>query len=102
MEKTFLTPAFGLVTIPVSFMAPQETPRGIVQIVHGMCEHKERYFPLMDFLAANGYAAVCHDHIGHGDGYAAHAHAKQQAYDACCRKYSDFQSAPHAAASNAP
>ena len=66
MEKTFLTPAFGLVTIPVSFMAPQETPRGIVQIVHGMCEHKERYFPLMEFLAANGYAAVCHDHIGHG------------------------------------
>ena len=56
MEKTFLTPAFGLVTIPVSFMAPQETPRGIVQIVHGMCEHKERYFPLMEFLAANGYA----------------------------------------------
>jgi len=70
MEKTFLTPAFGLVTIPVSFMAPQETPRGIVQIVHGMCEHKERYFPLMEFLAANGYAAVCHDHIGHGEAVA--------------------------------
>ena len=23
------------------------TPKGIVQIVHGMCEHKERYIPFM-------------------------------------------------------
>lgn len=48
-----------------------ETPegvqqKGIVQIVHGMCEHKERYIPFMEFLAANGYVAVCHDHRGHG------------------------------------
>ena len=41
-------------------------PKGIVQIVHGMCEHKERYIPLMEFLMENGYAVVCHDHRGHG------------------------------------
>ena len=23
-------------------------PRGIIQIVHGMCEHKERYIPFME------------------------------------------------------
>ena len=46
--------------------APETEPKGIVQIAHGMCEHKERYIPLMEFLCANGYAVVCHDHRGHG------------------------------------
>lgn len=41
-------------------------PRGIVQLVHGMCEHKERYIPLMDFLSSNGLVCVIHDHRGHG------------------------------------
>lgn len=44
-----------------------ESPKGIVQIVHGMCEHKERYIPFMEFLAANGYCSICHDHRGHGE-----------------------------------
>lgn len=38
------------------------TLSGIVQISHGMCEHKERYLPFMEFLAARGYGAVIHDH----------------------------------------
>jgi len=41
-------------------------PKAVVQLVHGMCEHKERYEPLMNFLASNGYACVIHDHRGHG------------------------------------
>lgn len=40
--------------------------RGIVQLVHGMCEHKERYIPFMKFLSENGYICVIHDHRGHG------------------------------------
>jgi alpha-beta hydrolase superfamily lysophospholipase len=46
--------------------APAATPKAVVQMVHGMCEHKERYEPLMEYLAANGYACVMHDHRGHG------------------------------------
>lgn len=46
---------------------PQSAPKGIVQLVHGMCEHKERYFDFMDFLAASGYVTVIHDHRGHGE-----------------------------------
>ena len=46
--------------------APDATPRGLVQLVHGMCEHKERYIPLMDFLTGHGYVCVIHDHRGHG------------------------------------
>ena len=41
--------------------------KGIVQIAHGMCEHKERYVDFMKFLAGNGYITVIHDHRGHGE-----------------------------------
>ncbi len=46
---------------------PTAQARGVVQITHGMCEYKERYEPFMDFLAQNGYIAVCYDQRGHGD-----------------------------------
>lgn len=45
---------------------PEGEPRGVVQIVHGMCEHKERYIAFMDYLAGHGFACVIHDHRGHG------------------------------------
>lgn len=41
-------------------------PIGIVQLVHGMCDHKERYLPFVEFLASHGYVCVIHDHRGHG------------------------------------
>jgi len=44
-----------------------QEPKAIVQIAHGMCEHKERYIPFMEFLAANGYTCICNDHRGHGE-----------------------------------
>ena len=43
-----------------------DKPSAVVQLVHGMCEHKERYYPLMEFLASRGFACVIHDHRGHG------------------------------------
>ncbi|NLF28042.1 MAG: alpha/beta hydrolase [Clostridiales bacterium] len=48
-------------------MSPDGEIRAVVQIAHGMCEHKERYIPFMEFLAENGYASVIHDHRGHGE-----------------------------------
>lgn len=42
------------------------TPAGIVQLVHGMCEYKERYIPFMEYLSENGFVSVIHDHRGHG------------------------------------
>lgn len=38
----------------------------VVQISHGMCEHKERYLEFMRFLAQHGIASIIHDHRGHG------------------------------------
>ena len=40
--------------------------KGIVQISHGMTEHKERYLDFMRYLSEHGYASVIHDHRGHG------------------------------------
>lgn len=45
----------------------EREPRGIVQIVHGMCEYKERYEPFIEFLTSNGYIVFAHDHRGHGN-----------------------------------
>ena len=42
-----------------------QSPKGIVQICHGMAEHKERYEPFMQMLCNNGYISVIHDHRGH-------------------------------------
>lgn len=44
-----------------------EKPKAIIQILHGMCEYKERYEDFMRFFAERGYIVVCHDHRGHGD-----------------------------------
>ena len=41
-------------------------PRAVLQIAHGMAEHKERYFDFMEYLAARGIASFAMDHRGHG------------------------------------
>ncbi len=46
---------------------PQGEIKGIVHLVHGMCEHKERYQHVLDFLNEHGYAAVIFDMRGHGE-----------------------------------
>lgn len=43
-----------------------EKGKAILQISHGMCEHKERYIPFMEYMAEQGYICVIHDHRGHG------------------------------------
>ncbi len=52
--------------LDVCIMEPKIKPKGIVQISHGMAEHKERYYPFMEFLNEKGYVCVIHDHRGHG------------------------------------
>ncbi len=43
-----------------------ENPRAALVIVHGMAEHKERYYPFMEYLSQHGIASVIEDHRGHG------------------------------------
>lgn len=62
---TFASPFDGLM-IETLLIAPKENIRGIVQLSHGMAEHKERYEDFMTYLAQNGFAAIINDHRGHG------------------------------------
>ena len=42
--------------ISVLAVVPDETPyRGILQLVHGMSEYKERYLPFMEYMAKKGW-----------------------------------------------
>ncbi len=45
---------------------PQEKPKAVVQIVHGIAEHVERFEALAVYLNAMGYVVVAEDHMGHG------------------------------------
>lgn len=45
---------------------PDGEIRGIVQIVHGMAEHIERYDEVAKALNKAGYLVVGHNHAGHG------------------------------------
>ncbi|MEG0710081.1 MAG: alpha/beta fold hydrolase [Longicatena sp.] len=49
-----------------SYCVPEIKVKGVVQLVHGMAEHKERYEGFMKALASFGYASVIHDLRGHG------------------------------------
>ena len=51
--------------LEVAAAAPS-SPKAIVQLVHGMCEHKEMYYPLIGYLVSRGFACIIHDHRGHG------------------------------------
>ncbi len=43
----------------------ETTPKGILQISHGMVEHYERYIDFASFLAEHGYVVYINDHLGH-------------------------------------
>ena len=62
---TFTSEHDGL-EIHAAIAVPSSNINGIVQIVHGMCEYKERYLPFMDYLANEGFITVIHDNRGHG------------------------------------
>lgn len=68
MERKFTlqSKADGL-TLHGWVIEPDGEKKGIIQILHGMTEYKERYEEFMRFFASHGYIAVCHDHRGHGE-----------------------------------
>ena len=48
-------------------LEPDGKRKGIVQIVHGMIEFKERYIPFAKYLCTYGYVVACFDQRGHGE-----------------------------------
>ncbi len=53
------------IQLSTAVIAP-ESPKAAVVLIHGMAEHKERYFPFMTYLSEQGYACVIPDLRGHG------------------------------------
>lgn len=45
---------------------PEESPRAVVQIVHGIAEFIERYDEFAAYLNGLGFLVVAEDHMGHG------------------------------------
>ncbi|MDY2778186.1 MAG: alpha/beta fold hydrolase [Collinsella sp.] len=72
MKTTTITYAShdGASTIRALLWRPEgkaaASPRGLVQIVHGMSEHIERYGGFAEYLCGRGFAVCANDHIGHG------------------------------------
>lgn len=56
----------GKNTIHARVCTPSGQPKAIVQIVHGIAEHIDRYDDFAAYLAENGYVVVGEDHLGHG------------------------------------
>lgn len=53
-------------TLQLHERLPAAKPRAIVHILHGMAEHAGRYERFAQRLSKAGYAAIAHDHRGHG------------------------------------
>ncbi len=66
-EKIMIHSHFDNTPISVLMVIPTKPPKAIVQLVHGMSEHKERYLDVMNYLAEQGFVCVIHDHRGHGE-----------------------------------
>ena len=45
---------------------PCENAKGVIQMIHGAKEHKERYYDFCEFLRNNGYTVLISDIRGHG------------------------------------
>ena len=69
IKKEFTFPSVsGLCNISAASFLPEDkdSVKAVIQIAHGMAEHKERYEAFADVLCANGFAVYINDHLGHG------------------------------------
>lgn len=65
MEKVQLTTFDGLPLTARVWIA--DSPKATIQILHGMAEHCERYQPFAEYLQAQGFNLIAHNHRGHGE-----------------------------------
>jgi alpha-beta hydrolase superfamily lysophospholipase len=65
-SASFTSPTDGTVLATYGWGEELTTPRGIVQVAHGIAEHGRRYDRLARALVAAGYVVRAVDHRGHG------------------------------------
>ena len=66
MRTDFFYPSCGVGQIHGCRWTPDTEVTGVVQIVHGIAEHVERYDEFAEFLNSRGFLVVAEDHMGHG------------------------------------
>lgn len=66
MKTEFYMDSCGKGKIRCCQWSPEGAPKAIIQIVHGIAEHIDRYEDFASFLNRNGILVVAEDHMGHG------------------------------------
>ena len=66
MRTEHFYPSAGAGKIRYLRWTPEMPPKAVVQIVHGIAEHVERYEDFANFLNGLGILVVAEDHMGHG------------------------------------
>ena len=56
----------GAGTIRTRYWETEGAPRGVIQLIHGIAEHVERYDGFAQFMNEQGFLVVAQDHMGHG------------------------------------
>lgn len=66
LDETTIRSGQDQLPLSVWLARPEGKAKGIVQIAHGMSEHKERYEDFIRFLCGHGFVVLINDHRGHG------------------------------------
>lgn len=66
MVTDFYFPSCGKGMIHGCRWEPAGKPVAVLQIVHGVAEHVQRYDHFAEFMASQGFLVVAEDHMGHG------------------------------------
>lgn len=66
MQDIYYPSHDGVTTVHACVWKPEGEIKGVVQIIHGMCEYAARYAPFAEFLNSKGYLVCADDHLGHG------------------------------------
>ena len=64
IETTHASPSGA--TLKLYVMQAKASPRGVIQVNHGLAEHASRYARFAEAMAARGFHVYAHDHRGHG------------------------------------
>ncbi len=65
MPETYMVPSSDDLKLAVTVFRNAH-PIGVVQVIHGALEHKERYFDFAAYLNSQGYVVLLSDNRGHG------------------------------------
>jgi len=66
VQEFFYPSSDGKTNIHATLWLPEDKPRAVIQIAHGVAEYILRYDRFARFLTEQGFAVVGNDHLGHG------------------------------------